>query len=136
MFFKNSYEKAISGWSERQQRKQMTNDWLEQTDPIKRYIYYTLPVLKLVLIALFAYLFVTTISEGCYLIRDLKNDTYGKVYVQPKGGMEKLWQSPEMRINVVGVEQKNFGFKNQTNTLRSFVAVANVTEESLHLEYQ
>jgi hypothetical protein len=124
-----SKKDPVSDWSEKQQRKQMKKDWLQQTDPIRRYVYYTLPIFKLVLIALFAYLFVLTISEGFYLLRDAVEGRYGKIYIKPKGGYEQLWQYPKKTINVVGVDVKNFGFKKQTNTLRSFVLDANVTEE-------
>ena len=77
MFWKNSYERAISGWTERQERKQTMDDWKKSTDPIQREIYLILPILKLLLVALIVYLFVLTISEGTFFIQNFNPKAVG-----------------------------------------------------------
>jgi len=96
--FKSSYEKAISGWGERQETKQMTNDWLKQSDPIKKQIYYILPMIKLVLIALFAYLFILTIAEGVFTLQNVNTKAVG--HYHQKGENQQIWTLPKYQINV------------------------------------
>lgn len=98
MIWKNSYERAISGWSKRQERKQTTNDWFDQADPIKRQIYYILPIIKLVLIALITYLFVLTISEGIFTLQNVNTKAVG--HYHQKGENQQIWTLPKYRTNV------------------------------------
>jgi hypothetical protein len=135
--FKNLLKRydPISGQTKREEIKQMKNDWLHQANPIERHIYHILPMIKLVFIALFVYLFILTVSEMIFTLQSANPRAVGHYYTKPKGGI-KVWHSPKIKINVVGVGVKNSLFKNQTNTMRSFVVNANVIEESLRLEYQ
>lgn len=134
--FKSLFKRydPISGQTEREERKQMKRDWLHQANPIERHIYYMLPMIKLVFIALFVYLFILTISEMIFTLQNANPKAIGYYYTKPKGRLN-VWHSPKIKTNVVGAVAKNSIFKNQTNTLKSFVLDVNVTEESLHLEY-
>lgn len=73
----------ISAWTKRQERKQILNDWLDNSDPIKKQIYYILPMIKLVLIALITYLFVLTVSEGIFTLQNVNDKAVG-YYHQPQ----------------------------------------------------
>lgn len=100
----------------------------DELDIIDKKVWDTLTYVKLVLIALFVYLFICTISEGFYLLRDAAQGTYGYKITKPEGGKKKLWQSPKIKIRDASAEVKNSGFKNQTSIMKSFALNANVIE--------
>jgi hypothetical protein len=85
MFWRNKYERAISGWNERQEKKQIIKDWKDRSDPIRIEIYSILPILKLFLVALIVYLFVLTISEGTFFIQNFDPKAVGETPYKQKG---------------------------------------------------
>lgn len=100
----------------------------DELDVIDKKVWDTLTYVKLVLIALIVYIFICTISEGFYLIRDAAQGRYGYQIIKPEGGKKKLWQSPKIKIRDASAEVKNSISKNQINTMKSFVSNANVIE--------
>ena len=111
-------------------RTKATKAWMQNTDPIRLITYYILLNVKYLVIALVVYIFVLTVTEGVFMLQNIGDHAVGTIE------RKNIWDSQKKRIKSVGVDAKNFGFKKQTNIMKSFVLDANVTGELLPLEYR
>jgi hypothetical protein len=99
-------------------------------DDIRREVYFLLFYVKLVLIALAVYLFVLTVSDGVFILQNIGDHAVGTIE------RRDIWAFQKKGTNAAGVGVRNFGFKKQTNIMKSFVLNANVTGGLLPLEYR
>ena len=111
-------------------RTKATKAWIQNTDPIRLITYYILLNVKYLVIALIVYIFILTVTDGVFMLQNIGDNAVGTIE------RRNIWDSQKKGINFVGVDAKNFGFKKQTNIMKSFVLDANVTGELLPLEYR
>jgi hypothetical protein len=83
----------ISNWKRKQERRQMTKDWLHQSDPIRIMIFHILCQFKILVMILIVFLFIMTISECIWTWSNISE----KIII--KGGNKYWMEKPIKQID-------------------------------------